>query len=292
MSDITEFGFEDSKLIKSQGIEQFKMNRPGEIARVSLVAFKKFTDVICANKAREKGGALTDEEKAAIITKVDAKLAEKAGREITEIDRLDIMSARLAFAFTHFDQRVGTVRCLSKYEGPNVIKPEVCCNEFGDADQTIATIVMVYPTLKDGTIDLEDFARRKRVEFQLLRMSQKKFARINSVYNDARAAKMPIIDLKLTLDDGDIKFQKYIIENGLTAVWAREETDPELRNWVLEQGMKSWKYVETSLGFKMTKDKMMEKLRGGASGGSSELSSGEASAEKPQLAANYSSLLD
>jgi hypothetical protein len=54
--------------------------------------------------------------------------------------------------------------------------------------------------------------------------------------------------------------------------------------------MKNFKYVETSLGFKMTKDKMMEKLRGGA-GGSSELS-GEASAEKPQLATNYSSLLD
>jgi hypothetical protein len=170
------------------------------------------------------------------------------------------------------------------------VKPEVCCNEFGDADQTIATIVMVYPTLKDGTIDMEDFARRKRVDFQLLRMSQKKFARINSVYTDARAAKMPIIDLKLTLDDGDIKFQKYIIENSLTAVWAREDTDPELRNWVLEQGMRNFKYVETSLGFKMTKDKIMEKLRG-SSGGSNELSGAEA--EKPQqLAANYSSLLD
>lgn len=291
MSDITEFGFEDSKLIKSQGIEQFRMNRPGEIARVSLVAFKKFTDVICANKTREKGSALTDEEKAAIIAKVDSKLAEKAGREITEIDRLDISSARLAFAFTHFDSRVGTVRCLSKYEGPNVVKPEICCHEFGDADQTIATIVMVYPTMRDGSIDMEDFARRKRVEFQLLRMTQKKFARINSVYSDARAAKMPVIDLKLTLDDGDVKFQKYIIENGLTAAWAREDTDPELRNWVLEQGMKSFKHVETSLGFKMTKDKMMEKLRGAAAGGSNELS-GEASAEKPQLAANYSSLLD
>ena len=46
MSDAIEFGFDDAKVIKNQGIDQFKLSKDGERARVSVISFKKFHDDI------------------------------------------------------------------------------------------------------------------------------------------------------------------------------------------------------------------------------------------------------
>jgi len=287
MSDIVDFGFEESKVIKPSGIERFKLGRSGEIARVSIVSFKKYSDTKIAQKTREKGAPLTDDEKTEIIAKIDAKLREQLGKEeLTEADRTDIQAPRFSFSFTHYDDRVGGLRCLSTYQGQNVVKPELCCKEFGDAEQTIATIIMLYPTNRDGSIDLDYLKAKKNIDFQVLRMTSKKFKKIEGVYNDARANEMGVIDLKLTLD-GEPKFQKFLIESGQTAAWARKDADPELRNWVIEQGIRCHKYVKNELGFEMTKDKLVEKLNSARG-----QSTAETTAEKPKLQAGYGKLLE
>lgn len=292
MADVTEFGLEESKSIKPQGLERFKLNRPGEVGRVSIVSFKKVSDVVIAQKARERESALTDDEKAEIIRKIDTRLAEKASKkveELTDIDRLDIQSPKFSFSWTHYRDGVGTIRCLSTYDGNTVLKPDVCCKEMDPAEQTIATVVMVYPTEKNGSIDMDLFKMRKRIEFQLLRMTSKKFNKISSVYEDARGNQLPVIDLKLTLD-GDPKYQKFAIENAMVPPWAKKDADPELRAWILDQGLRAYRYVEGELGYKITRDKLIEKLRG-QSASSEALSGGEASAAKPKLERSYDDLL-
>lgn len=291
MADVMEFGFDDGKVIKNQGVDQFKQSRPNEKTRISIVSFKKVHDVILAQKARDKGAPLTDVEKAEFIAKIDAKLAEQLKKpvdQLTEVDRLDIKQPRFAFSFTHYGEGVGTIRCLSKYEGSTVVKPEVCCDKFGDADQTVGTVIMTYPVDNDLQVDEDLLRARKYTNFYVYKMSAKKFQKVQAQYVEARNDKRFVIDLAVTLD-GDPKYQKQNFSAMSAPVWGREGADPATRHWVLDQGLRAWKHVANSLGFEMTKDKLMEKLNAGST---SQLSSGsEASAPAPALQSSYDEML-
>lgn len=290
MSGIVEFGFDEAKIVKTQGVEAFKQSRSGEVSRVSIIAFKKFHDVVIAAKTRENGKPLTDKEKAELIEKIDKKLADqlkKSVEDLTEVDRLDIKSPRFSMAMTHFGEGVGTIRCLGEYthSGDGVIlsKPGLCCRKFGDADQKIGTVIMTYPVDDNGQVDGDLLTAHKYTNFWIWSLNAKKFKRVDSTYRDAREDKKPIIDLKVTLD-GDPKFQRQLIEQGGTAYWAREDTDPALRTWVLEQGLRSWKYVSNNLGFEISAEKLAEKL--GMGGGSRSQSE-----ESPRVA-DYGNLFE
>lgn len=287
MSSVLEFGFDDAKIIKNQSIDKFSQAKPGQKDRVAVIAFKKFHEGVLNTKAKEKGAPLTDEEKAGFITKVDAKIAEKLGKEVaalTEVDRLDIQSPRFGMAYTHFGEAVGSIRCLSKYEGSTIVKPEICCDKLGDADQTVATVIMTYP-LENDKVDMDLLKARKYTNFYIWKMAGKKFKKLESAYSDARNDQRFTIDLRVTLD-GDPKFQKQLIEGAGGATWARDDMDPAVRAWILDMGLKAWKHVGNNLGFEMTKDKLMEKLNAGASHAES---SSEAA---PRLVSGYAGLID
>jgi hypothetical protein len=291
MSDnsIFEFGFDEGTVIKNQAIERFKQNRPGQKDRVSIVSFKRVHDGVLVAKAREKGSPLTDAEKADLIAKIDKKVAEQLGKsveELTEVDRLDIKSPKFAFAWTHYKDGLGTVRCLSHYEGKTVTKPELCCQKMGDADQTVGMVVMTYP-VKDGIqVDEELLAAKKYVNFTIWRMTAKKFRQIEDAYKEARGEDKYTIDLLVTLD-GDPKYQKQVITAGSSAAWAKGKMDSEVRNWVLDQGLRNWKHVAGNLGYDMKLDKMREKLLGG--GGPA--GSGSEQADLPKLQTSYDDYL-
>ena len=284
-----EFGFEEGSVIKNQAIDRFKQNRPGEKNRISIVSFKKVHDGVLLAKAKEKGSSLTDVEKAELISKIDKKIADQLSKpvdQLTEVDRLDIKSPKFAFKWTHYRDGVGTICCLSEYNGKTISKPEICCNKMGDAEQTVGMIIMTYP-VKDGVqVDEDLFNAKKYVNFNVWRMSAKKFRQIEDAYKEARAEDKFTIDLIVTLD-GDPKYQKQVITPGSNAVWAKGKIDSEARNWVLDQALRNWKHVPNNLGFDMKIDKLREKLLGGASGGPSMSSEGE----KPQLQTSYDDFL-
>jgi hypothetical protein len=182
-SDVMEFGFEDTKVIKPQGMEQLKLTRPGERAAMSIISFKDYHSAAMMKKTREKGSPLDEEEKANIFKLVDEKLAEKLGKsvsDLTEIDRLDYQSPRFWVSFTHYRDGLGTIKCLSKYEGSQIVKPEICCDEIGEASQTIGTIVLKYPTDKDGNVDLDLLKMKKQTEVEWLieRLNKLGFAQV------------------------------------------------------------------------------------------------------------------
>jgi hypothetical protein len=299
MSDnILEFGFDDAKVIKNQGIELFKQAKKGERTRVSVISFKKFHDVALADKQREKLGPdgkmipLTDMEKSGYIQKVDAALAQKLGKpvdQLTDVDRLDIKFPRFKYAFTHYGDGVGTIRCLSKYEGTTCVKTELCCEKFGDAEQTVGMVVMTYPVDDSLQVDADMLKAKKYTGIYIWKMGSKKFKKFETAYIDARNDKRFVIDLSVVLD-GDPKYQGQVITAMSGAYWAREGGDPATRQWVLEQGLRAWKHVDNNLGFEMTKDKLIEKL-GGGGGSHGSIGSGD-SGESPKLISDYGSLID
>ncbi len=292
-----EFGFDDSKVIKSTNLEQWKQARSGEVSKISVIAFKKYHDVVLAQKANEKGSPLTDEEKAGYIAKIDAKLAENLKKPVdalTEADKLDIKNPKFAFAFTHGKEGLGTIRCLSRYsfvpgQGHVCQKPEVCCQKLGDAEQTVATVIMSYPVGQDGQVDEDLLVQRKYTGIWVYKMASKKYKqRLEAAYTEARADQRYVIDLKVVME-GDPKYQKQTISPASNAVWARDGLDPSVRAWVLDQGLRNWKYVNNSLGFEMTKEKFLEKMSQGTSGNNS--SQMAAPPDQPRLASSYEDML-
>ena len=293
MSDnsVFEFGFDEGTVIKNQSIDRFKQNRPGQKDRISIVSFKRVHDGIFAAKTREKGAPLTDAEKADLSAKIDKKISEQLGKsvdDLTEVDRLDIKSPKFAFAWTHYRDGLGSIRCLSSREGKTITKSELCCNKLGDSDQTVGMVVMTYP-IKDGVqADEELLSAKKYVNFTIWRMTAKKFRQIEDVYKEARGEDKFTIDLIVTLD-GDPKYQKQVITAGSAAVWAKGKMDSDTRNWVLDQGLRNWKHVPSNLGYDMKIERLREKLMGGGQqpgGGSGE--SGEAA---PKLIGSYDKFL-
>lgn len=287
MSDIMEFGFDDTNVIRTSNVEYFKQTKPNERTRISIVSFKRFADAEYIKKMKDKGSPLSDSEKNDINNKVDKKLAEQLGKsikELTEADRLDIRSPRFGVAHTHYREGIGTIRCQSQWEGSTLVKQGLCCEKLGDPDQTIATVIMTYPVNRELQVESEIFAAKKYVSFYLWRMTSKKFDKLRSAYKSAREDNKMVIDLKVTLD-GDPKYQKQNFES-VTAHWAKEEVNPEVRSWVLDQGLRLYKNVDSALGYKMPTGMLMERLGMGSGGDSS---GGE---EKPKLIRNYSEVID
>lgn len=299
-ADVMEIGFDDAKVVKPQGFEKFKQDRPGKIDRVSIIAFKTYLDVIIANKSREKGASLSDEEKAEIARKIETKLAEqnkKKVEDLTEVDRLDIKQPKFWVAYTHYQDGIGTVRCHGKWEGNTLVKPGICCQKMGDAEQSIGTVLIRYPTDENNQVDAELLTKRKLTGIEIYKMSAKKYKKVEGAYIEARnnmvgGEPLRIIDLKVTLD-GDPKYQKQIIEGGSTAFWARQDTAAEIRQWVLDQGLRAGKYVSKELGYDMPADKLAERLMGGGSASGNGGSAGQlAAAAAAPSTVNYDSLLE
>lgn len=286
MNEPIEFGLDNAKIIKAAGCEAFKQSRPGETSRITIIAFRTYYDVKLREREIEKGSPLTDAEKADTISKINVRLSEHTGKpidQLTEIDKLNPKEPKFGFSFTHFRDGVGTIKCLSKYEGNNVIKPAVCCDKMGDADQTVGTVILQYPIDKEGQLDLELFKQKKYTSAFIWKLGSKKFMKLRAVLAEQKNEQRQTIDLRVELD-GEVKYQKQNIHFVSSAAWIREDVPTELRQWVLEQGLKNWKYVKGSLGFEMTVDKLLERL-----GAAPQISEESA---KPQVQAGYTALLD
>lgn len=302
MSDVIEFGFDDGKVIKASGVEEFKLARAGEKARITLIAFKKYSDGIIAKKAKERWenmsdgekegkslslSLLTDQEKLDLVTQIDKKLAERLGKPVEklfETDRLDITKPKFWMGFTHYKDGVGTIRCLGKYVGSTLEKPGKCCDKFGEAEQHAVTPILQYPVGEHLQPVIQMMKDKVYTYIWLYKMSSKQYKRLESTFVEAAADGKPTMDLKVTLD-GEPKYKKHLYESAV-CTWAKEDFDAELRNWILDQGLRAAKHCPNRLGMEITEQKLLEKL--GESPAA--LASGAAEAA-PKVQSSYAGLL-
>lgn len=294
-SDIIEFGLDDVGTVNVNSIEPWKQQRPGEISRISIVCFKTFADCYFTQKFKETGRVISDDEKHEIIKKIDIKLAAQLNKPVEQLvqeDRLELKQPRLAMSRTHFKDGVGTIRCLSKYDGNTLIKPELCCEKMTEATQSVATLIMTYPLDRDNQIDEDLLANKKYTNFHVWKMSPKKYEKFQTAYKDAHKSGSFLVDLKVALDTGDVKYQKQHIEacRG-DAVWANARmTEAGIKSWVLDQGLRNWKHIQDNLGYSMKREQLVEKLQ--LSSGSGQNQPAAATASTPQLQQSYDSMLD
>lgn len=302
MSDVLEFGFDDGKVIKDSSVEEFKLEKGGK-ARISLVAFKKLSDGVILKKVKERFenfseeekakrplslSLLSDQEKLDVIAAVDKRIAEKLGKkpeEVKEIDRLDITKPKFWMGFTHYRDGVGTIRCMGTYKGTTLIEPGKCCEKIGDAEQRAVTIVLQYPIGEHMQPNLEMMKQRLYTNVLLYKMSAKQYKRLESTFVEAQSDGKPTMDLKTSID-GDPKFKKHLYETA-SCFWAREDFDPEVRAWILDQALRAAKHCPNNLGMEMTPQKFLEKL-----GESPAAMASGASEDRPKVQGSYVGLLD
>lgn len=302
MSDVMEFGFDDGKVIKNSGIDEFKLEKNGK-ARISLIAFKKYSDGILAKKAQERWGNFTDEEKAKkplslslftdqekleILANIDKKLAERLSKEVKdlkEIDRLDTTMPKFWMGFTHFKDGVGTMRCMGVYKGSTLVEAGKCCDDMGDAEQRTVTIVMKYPVGEHMQPNMDMIKQRLYTEILLYKLSAKQYNRLEGCFVEARQEGKERMDLKVTLD-GDPKYKKHIYETA-NCFWAREDFDPESRAWILDQGLRAAKHCPNNLGMELKLQQYLEKV-----GQSPAAMASGANEDRPKMVGSYGSLID
>lgn len=303
MSDVLEFGFDDGKVIKNTGVDEFKIEQKGGRARISLIAFKKYSDAILVKKARErwenmseeerKGktlslGLFTDQEKLEIIQKIDEKLAERLGKpvnQLREIDRLDTSSPKFWMAHTHYKEGVGTFRCFGSYRGSTLIEAGRCCEDCGDAEQRAVTVILKYPLDERGRPNEDLMKQRLYTEILLYKLSAKQYTRLESTFLEAREEGKERMDLKVTLD-GDPKYKKHLYESA-QCFWGAEGFDPGTRDWILEQGLRASKHCPNNLGMELKLNQYLEKI-----GQSPAAMASGAADDKPRLQGGYKSLID
>jgi phenylpyruvate tautomerase PptA (4-oxalocrotonate tautomerase family) len=293
MSDILEFGFDEAKMVDTGEVDKFRQTAHGEVSRISIVSFKKFSEIVFSSKAKEKGSPLTDQEKADLIQRTDAKIAEKLGKEVselTEADRLDIRQPKFAMSRVHFKDGLGTIRCLSEWKDKEVVKKKVCCEKLGAPEQAVSVVVMSYYLDEEKQPDLDFLLKKKGVKFQIWKLSPKKFrGQVEPEYKEARNRGWPVVDLKVTLD-GDQKYQKQAISATATALWAADDFDPDVRKWILDNGIRMSKSLDSVLGFAMKEEKILEKLGMGGGQGSPQLNARN-SEETAKVSASYDDML-
>jgi hypothetical protein len=297
-----EFGFDDGKVIKNSGIDEFKLEKNGK-ARITLIAFKKYSDGILAKKAQERWGNFTDEEKAKkplslalftdqekleILANIDKKLAERLNKgvgDLKEIDRLDTTMPKFWMGFTHFKDGLGTIRCLGTYKGSNLIEAGKCCDDLGDAEQKAVTIVLKYPIGEHMQPNMEMMKQRLYTEVLLYRLSAKQYNRLEGTFVEARQEGKERMDLKVTID-GDPKYKKHIYETA-NCFWSREDFDPEVRAWILDQGLRASKHCPNNLGMELKLQQYLEKV-----GQSPAAMASGANEDRPKMVGGYNSLID
>jgi hypothetical protein len=292
-SQVIDFGFDDANIIKISNADVFKQSKNGEIARVSLIWFKTHHESYLKKETIKKGGPLTNEETAALFEKIDKKLAEKLNKSIeqlTEVDRLNIGEPKFKMNRVHYKEGLGTIKCLSRYEGSTIVKAEECCNRLGDADQRIGTVIMTYPIGDEEQIDFDLLNAKKYTKFWIYVLAPKKAMTIKSCYDEAKREGGDVIDLKVKLD-GDPKFQKQIITGTRSAGWAKDTTNPEIKNWILEQGLRLQKYIVQNLGYDMKVETMLEKLGAGQSSSYTQNRQDSGGEAPKQMVQSYTDLL-
>lgn len=303
MSDVMEFGFDDGKVIKNAGIDEFKLSKSGEKARITLIAFKKYSDGILVKKAKERWEGLseedrvkkplslalfTDQEKLEIIQNIDKKLAERLSKpvaDLREIDRLDTTSPKFWMGFTHFREGVGTFRCMGQYKGSTLVEPGKCCDDNGDAEQKAVTIILKYPIGEHMQPNMDLMKQRLYTEVLLYRLSAKQYNRLEGTFLEARQEGKERMDLKVTLD-GDPKFKKHLYESS-QCFWGKDNFDVETKDWILDQGLRASKHCPNNLGMELKLQQYLEKV-----GQSPTAMASGANEDRPKMVGGYGSLID
>jgi hypothetical protein len=141
----------------------------------------------------------------------------------------------------HFIEDNGYILCSKGY----------CCEKFGAPTSTVATIILQYPTNKDGEINKSELADYKKTCKVLPWIfSGEKYFDLKR-----RNKNNPLVKHDLEVTCKDPKYQKLDVIPAGEAIWLKNE---EFKKFVMVQVANLEPNLEKQLGKKMTADEIKE----------------------------------
>lgn len=222
---------EDKKHAKNDQAEWFKGEK-GTTYRVSLVYFHPL-EIAAARSFKKNNPNATREELVAAATKVLASKAEKLGKsvdQLTEVDKLDISNVRFKKVSAHYKEGVGY--CVSRLglDGP---EGDVAWKMMGDVKSYFTTVLLIYPTNKEGEVIKEQLAHAWTVK--PWRIGKKVYGRLLQVAEGLKSNDLSIANQDLSLKCTNTDFQNFEIDGAGKALWRQND---KFAGLVLEKAIK------------------------------------------------------
>lgn len=217
---------EDRKQAKSSDdIEWYKPAEKGRTDRVAIVYFHP-VDVAAVTAARKKTPGLSKEDIAKTAQAALQARAEKLGKtadQLTKVDKLELNQVHFKRFNSHYQEGLGFV--LSRL-GKDGAEADEVWKKLPEAKTHFSTLLLVYPTKRDGTIDKDRFA--DGWSLKPWRFSPKRYESIWKVNNTLSLNGLSIANQDLLLECKDPKFQQIEPQGGGPALWLRNEKFKEL----------------------------------------------------------------
>lgn len=266
LPDVNEdigLGDEDKNRVQSNKLDWYKGEK-GRTDRIALIYFNTYEAIQLRNLLKEKPD-LSAEQQRAIVKKVRANIATKLGKSVDQlepVDLLDLREARFKPASAVYKEGLGFLAW------PKELTPaeEKIWAKVGDRKDYVVTVVLWYPTDREGEIDKDRLSKHWRVlPWRTTPEMYGNFRRMNKgLVSDGSSISQ--IDLNLTCSDTN--FQKNTVTQAGSAVYLKNEN---FKKMVLEKAYSL--YSKLTPFRQLTTDELREKLGMAPSGGSTPVGS-------------------
>lgn len=222
-------GSEDRKYAKSNREEWFKGEK-GRSYRVAMLYFHPL-DISITKALKAKNGSVTREQVTEAMAKVLAKRCE-GGKTVDQLaphDKLDLTNVRFKKVEAHYKDGVGFV--LSRL-GKDGADADTVWKMLGDMKRYFTTVLLVYPTNKEGEVIKEQLAHNWSVI--PWRFGNKVFERLLQVGDGLRANDLSIASQDLMLKCSNADYQNFDIDGAGKSLWRMNE---KFQSQVLEKAM-------------------------------------------------------
>jgi hypothetical protein len=195
--------------------------------RVAIVYFHP-VDVVAVTAARKKTPGMSKDDIIKLAQKTIAERAtsiEKKPDELTVADKLDLNQVHFKKMNSHYQEGLGFV--ISRL-GKDGAEGDEVWKRLPEMKTHFSTLLLVYPTNRDGTLDKERFANGWVLK--PWRFSPKRYDSIWKVNNTLGLNGLSIANQDLLLECKDDKFQQIEISGAGPALWLR---NPKFKEMVL-----------------------------------------------------------
>jgi len=250
-------GDEDKGKVSSNQLEWYKGEK-GRTDRIALVYFNT-VDVTNLRRAVKQKPDLSADQKKVVLGKVRSALAEKLQKSVDQLDGVDLLDlneARFKPVRASYKQNLGY------FAWPKSVtaEEEKVWRKAGEAKDYVCTVVLWYPTDREGEVDKDRLAKGWRV--LPWRFAPDKFDVIRKINKGLIESGSSVSRIDLNISCTDTQYQKITITQAGPAIYQRHEP---FKRAVLEKALAL--YPKLSPFRELTTDELREKLGMAPSGG-------------------------
>lgn len=261
LPDVNEdigLGDEDKNRVQSNKLDWYKGEK-GRTDRIALIYFNTYEAIQLRTLLKERPEISAEQQKA-VVKKVRASIATKLGKSVDQlepVDLLDLREARFKPVSAVYKEGLGFLAWPKEMTAAD----EKVWAKVGDRKDYVITVVLWYPTDREGEIDKERLSKHWRVlPWRTTPEMYGNFRRMNKgLVSDGSSISQ--IDLNLTCSDTN--YQKNTVTQAGSAVYLKNEN---FKKMVLEKACTL--YSKLTPFRQMTTDELRDKLGLVPSGGS------------------------